>query len=273
MATLTSSPPTLTTGQITVSTLIRLALRRINIIQSGQTFVQPGYLQDSFYFLNLMLDSWQTETLTKPYLQVTTALLNPPQPTGTPIKGSTTNPYLVGSGSPDFNVLRPTEIHGMNYRDDDQQPPLERPLTPLTRDAYRGIPLKDLTSPLPGSYYYQPTYEQGFGAIFLWMVPTKPNLYGVLYTLSAIPQFASLDDVVILPPAYSLAIVDNLAVMLASTLRENLPPDPGLVASAATSKANLKRMNVEMADLSVDPALTLRRGIYNIMSDSQSGRP
>lgn len=273
VATVPAQPAaTTTTGQMSCQTLIRLALRRINVISSGQTWVSPGYLTDALYFLNLMLDSWQTETLTKPYLQVSYTLLNPPQPPGTPIKGMPENPYLVGPGG-DFNIVRPTEIHGMNFQDNDQIPPLERPLTPLTRDAYRNIPLKRLTNTLPGSYYYQPTYEHGYGAIYLWMVPTKPNLFGVLYTLSPIPQFATLNDVVVLPPAYSLAIIDNLAVMLSSTFRENLPTDPGLATSAATSKANLKRMNVELADLSVDPALTLRRGVYNIFSDGQSGRP
>lgn len=263
---------TTTTGQMSVQTLIRLALRRINVIQAGQTWVSPAYLTDAFLFLNLMLDAWQTETLTKPYLQVSYAMLNPPQPPGVAIKGMPSNPYLVGPGG-DFNIIRPTEIHGMNYQDNNQTPPLERPLTPLTRDAYRNIPLKQLTNPLPGCYYYQPTYEHGYGAIFLWMVPTRPNLLGVLYTLSPIPQFATLNDVVILPPSYALAVVDNLAVMLSGTFRENLPLDPTLAMSAATAKANLKRMNIEVADLSVDPALTLRRGIYNIFSDGQSGRP
>lgn len=266
VATVPAQPmATTTTGALSCQTLIRLALRRINIVQSGQQTVSPGYLTDAFSFLNLMLDGWQAETLTRPYLQVRYANL-------TSALGTPDTPYQVGPGG-HFNQIRPTDIHHFTYLDYNQNPPLERMLTPLTRDAYVAIPLKRLTSPLPGSYYYQPTYESGYGSLYLWMIPTQVNLVGCLYTLAMIPQFATLNDVVILPPAYTLAIVDNLAVMLASTFRENLPPDPMLSQSAATLKANLKRLNVELADLAVDPALTVRRGIYNIASDSVSGRP
>ena len=249
---------------ISVTRIIQLALRRINVIQSGQTFIDPGLTTDAFSYLNMMLDDWESERLTKPFINVTYANL-------VPTKGTPANPYTVGVGG-DFNIKRPTEIHHMNYQDNAQTPPLERPLTPLTRDAYIAIPLKQLTSPLPGSYFYNPTYAGALGSLFLWMIPTQGNLQGVLYTLATIAQFATLQDVVILPPAYQGAMVDNLAVLLGSIFRENIPLDPTLIESAARSKANLKRVNNELMDMSVDPALTLRRGVYNIFSDGVVGK-
>ena len=61
--------------------------------------------------------------------------------------------------------------------------------------------------------------------------------------------------------------------MLAGTFRENLPPDPELVQNARQLKDDLMRTNVTLSDLSVDPALTTRRGLYNIWSDTMGGRP
>lgn len=266
IATVPGQPPsTLTTGQMSVQGIVRNALRRINVIQSGQTNIDGGLLSDGFTFLNLMMDAWQRDRLTKPYMQATYANLNA-------VKGVPGNPYTVGPGG-DFNLIRPTQIEHMNFQDNSQNPPLERPLTALTNDAYAAIPLKTLTNTLPGAFYYQPSYTNSLGSIYLWMIPTQSNLQGVLYTRAPIPQFATLNDVVILPPAYCFAIIDNLAVICASTLREGIPPDPMLIQNAAMLKAELKRGNIEFMDLSVDPALTTRRGVYNIFSDSVTGRP
>jgi hypothetical protein len=52
-----------------------------------------------------------------------------------------------------------------------------------------------------------------------------------------------------------------------------VPPDPILVRNAAQTLENVKRANVRIMDLSIDPALTTRRGVYNIFSDSTTGRP
>lgn len=248
----------------TVRDLITFALTRINVLEPG---VDPtgDQLRDSFAFLNLMLDDWQTQRLTMPYTQVVTAPFSP-------VKGTPTNPYTVGTGG-DINMLRPVYIDHINWRDETQVFPLERPLTPLTSDAYSAIPQKTLTSPIPGAWYYQPTYANNLGALYVWMIPQQANTTLVVYAPAPIAQFATVDATVILPPAYTFALIDNLAVILAGSFRENLPPDPGLVRNATLTKDHLMRANVTLADLSVDPALTTRRGVYNIFSDTTTGRP
>jgi hypothetical protein len=256
---------TWTAGAMTVRDLITLALMRINIVQPGQP-PTSDQLSDSFLLLNLMLDWWATQRLTMPYTAVF------PWPLVS-TKGTPTNPYTVGP-SGDVNLAwRPIYIDHLNYRDNGVTPPYERPLTPLTSDAYSAIPLKTLTSPLPGAYWYQPTYTSNLGALYFWMIPTQANLSGVLYAPSPLAQFPTVDTQVVLPQGYAFALVDNLAVTLASTFRENVPPDPGLVRSAALLKEDLQRTNVTITDLSVDPALVTRRGVYNIFSDTTTGRP
>ena len=256
---------TWTPGPMTVRDLITFALLRINIVQPGQD-PTGDQLSDAFLLLNLMLDAWATQRLTMPY----TAVISWPL---VATKGTPTNPYTVGP-SGDVNVpWRPIYIDHINWRDDAQALPLERSLTPLTSDAYSAIPQKTLSSPIPGAWYYQPTYAANLGALFLWMIPTNANQSGVMYLPSPLAQFPSVGTQVILPQGYAFALVDNLAVILASTFRENLPPDPGLLRNAALLKSDLERTNIAITDLSVDPALVTRRGVYNIFSDTTTGRP
>jgi hypothetical protein len=251
-------------GAIPVSTIINYALKRVNVLQPGQV-ADANQMGDALQWLNFMIDSWAADRMTMPYQQVTTWSL-------TSTKGTPSNPYTVGAGG-DINVARPTYIDHINYRDDSLTVPLERPLTPLTRDAYDAIPLKTLTNTLPGAYYYQPTFTNNLGSLYLWMVPTQAQLTGVMYAPSAIAQFGSATATVILPPAYLFALEENLAVLLASIFRENLPPDPFLIQNARDLKAALKRPNNEIMDMSFDPALTMRNGVYDISSDTVPGRP
>lgn len=253
-----------TPGAIAVSSIINTALTRINVLQPSvvATADQQNF---ALTLLNFLLDSWAAERLTQPFILVTTWSL-------TSTKGTPTNPYTVGVGG-DINVPRPAYIDHINWRDDSLTVPLERPLTPLTRDAYAAIPLKTLTNTLPGAWYYQPTFTNNLGSLYLWMIPTQAQLTGVMYAPSAIAQFGHATDTVILPPAYLFALEENLAVLCASTFRENLPPDPLLVQSAARLKAAMQRPNTELLDMSVDPALTVRNGVYNIFSDTTTGRP
>ena len=249
-----------------VRDLISFALMRINVLQPGQD-ASTDQLEDSFNFLNLMVDDWQTQRLTMPYTQVVEFAF-------TSTKGTPSNPYIVGLGTgTDIPMIRPVYIDHITYKDLSLTVPLERPLTPLSDDAYAAIPLKTLTSPLPGAWWYQPHYEDFNGHLYFWMIPTQANLHGVVYAPSPIPQFSSYDTKVILPPSYTFALTENLAVLLSATFRENVPPDPILVRNAAQTLENLKRANVRIMDLSIDPALTTRRGVYNIFSDSTTGRP
>jgi hypothetical protein len=244
-----------------VSTIIDNALKRINILQIGQS-ADGDQQTDAFTFLNIMLDGWATERSTMPFIAVT-------QFTIVSTKGTPTNPYTVGVGG-DANVARPVWIDRVTYTDNSQSPPLERQLYKLTDDAYQSLPLKTLTNTLPGSWYYQPTYSGNLGSLYLWMIATQSNLQGNIYAPSAIATFTDPNQTVVLPPGYQFAIQENLAVLLAATYRENIPTDPKLLESAATTKLNIRRANMgTFNDLWLDPMWSGRRsGVYDINSDN-----
>lgn len=245
--------------------LITTALKRINVIGAGETPTNDD-LSDGFARLKTMLGQWRIQNLTVPYRSRTTWTI-------TSIKGKLGAPYTVGPGG-DINVARPpvpSEIT-VRFQDTSVTPTLEYPLTPLTSDAWERIPQKDLTSPLPTSYYYQPTYSGGLGSLYLWFVPTQSSLQGVFYAPAPLADPVTYTDVIVLPDGYEGALVDNLAVYLFPEYRELVPIDPQLQQAAARSFDLLKRVNVAMLDLTVDPALQPFTAVrYSIYSDSTRG--
>ena len=245
-----SSPAT-----ITVADLITAAMRRINALQENE---QPtaAALEDGFQRLNDLMESWQTERLTIPYILRTTWTISS-------TKGTLASPYTVGSGG-DIDVARPTFIDDIRYQDTSLSPTYEYPLVSLTDKEWQAIPQKNLTSPLPVYAYYNPTYANYLGSLYLWMVPTSATLQGVLYAPAQVAGFGSTATTIILPPGYQRFMRDNLAVELQPEFLQNVPIDPSLRASAIESKANIKRRNTRSNDM-LTP--TFSRGIYSINAD------
>src|SRR2546425_1105764 len=127
---------------ITVADLITAAFRRINVVQPGEVPTAEDQA-DAFLRLNDLMDQWQAERL-----QIFTV---------------TRTTWAMVSGTRDYAVggARPVFIDHVNYQDTSLSPVLERPLVSLTDDAWAAVPLKTLTSPLPGYYYYNPTFPTG----------------------------------------------------------------------------------------------------------------
>lgn len=246
-----------TPGSITVRDLITAALRRINVLQAGAV-PTPEDLADAFLRLQDLMDAWQTERLTIPFVQRTTWTI-------TSTKGTLALPYTVGTGG-DVNVLRPTIINWIRYQDTSVSPTAEYSLQMLTDDEWAAIQQKNLTSPLPVAAYYNPTYASNLGSLYLWQVPTSTTLQGVLYAPAGIAKFGSVDDVIILPPGYSRFIRENLAVELSGEWRDSLPPDPILIHAALESKANIKRINMRPLEI-LSYGIFDSRGVYDINSD------
>lgn len=245
---------------MTVRDLIRLSLMRVNILQAGGT-ATPEDQDDAFQILNLWLDGLSAERLMIPFILRTLWTI-------TSTKGTPTNPYTVGAGG-DINVAKPVYVDQVRYLNNAVSPSVELPLSPMTADDYSALPEKTLTSTLPGAAYYQPTYAGGLGSLYLWPVPTQSSLQGVLYAPSAVAQFATVNDTVIVPNGYKKFLVDGLAVELASTLRENLPVDQGLIAIVRALKSTLKTVNTPQLDMGFDPAVSgagCRSNIYTGIS-------
>ncbi len=146
----------------------------------------------------------------------------------------------------------------------------EIPRTVLTNEAWQGITIKTLTSALFTSVYYNPTFSAGLGTINLWPIPTTDDHALVLYRPQQLSAFASLSAEYILPDGYEEAMEYQLARRLTTPFGVALSEEAKDIAK--DSFAWLKRANVKMSDLSIDPMFAMSyRGGYDIISGGYVG--
>lgn len=237
---------------MTTAELITAALQRLLVIERG-TVPAGDDMQTGLDRLNDMIESWQTERMTT-YIQK--------RYTWTMVSNQAS--YTVGAGA-EIDIPRPLlpQDITVKVRDTSQSLPPELNLNNLTDDAWAQVPIKNLTSIYPTAYYYSPTYDTtGYGTLTFWLVPTSSTLEGVIYYREPISTL-SLYDTIYLPPGYTRALRDNLALELAADYSVN--PSPSLIASANEAKGNIKRANTRFADLQCDAAVTNQsKPFYNI---------
>jgi len=244
---------------MTVSELITASLQDLRVLQVGET-VSSNDAAYALARLNDWINSLATEGLTV-YSQARTTWTI-----------STAASYTIGSGGV-INCARPTGPMGVTnvgFQDTSVSPTIEYNLGPLlTEDAYAGIAQKALTSVYPQAMYYNPTFTSGLGLIYLWPIPTSTTLQGVIYTPVPVAEFAAISDTISLPPGYRRFLRTGLAKELASAF--DAPVTPDLQQAAMESKADIKRANLRLVDLSSGVAGLIFGGAgphYNIYSDS-----
>lgn len=241
---------------MTVSELITLSLKRIGVVAKGNV-ADAEDLNDGLLILNDLADALQAERLTiwsesRTVYDIT----------------ANTQDYLVGAGEV-VDVARPVfvqqlgNVSPLRLIDTSVTPNLEIPLTPLTDQGWRSLPMKSMTAPRPWAAYYNPTFPAG--TISLYPVPTLTTLQGVLYAPAAQGEFA-LTDTIILPPGYRKFLRDQLAVELCPEYDMAVPQ--ALAASATDAKTNLQRANQRLMDLPIDPMWAGVGARYDITTDS-----
>lgn len=174
--------------------------------------------------------------------------------------------YTMGPGG-DFSTIRPMEITAAGLL----MPAtavttgtVEIPRSLLTDDAYQAIQVKDMQSPMWTAVFYDPTYADGFGSVYLWPTPSVTTYQLVLYRGQAIQGFTNLTTSGDYPPGALEMLQYELGRRLA----------PGYGGSGWTAMLEelrkdatfaFKRNNYRPVDLALDPALTWQRGHgYNI---------
>jgi len=235
---------------MTTSDLIAASLKRLGVLDGDETPTGTE-TNDALIRLNDLIDGWGTERLSMYTSSRTTWTIT-----------SGTAAYSIGTGST-VNRVRPVYVDSIGFIDTSQDPDLEMPLSLLTVEGYAAIPQKALTSTYPTCVYYNLTYPTG--TITFWMVPTSTTLQGVIYAPVAVTELA-LADTISLPPGYRRFLRDALAVELAPEYA--VQPAPSLLQSAIDAKADVKRANIRLLDLSVDAMWKPRHGQYNIYSDT-----
>jgi|SRR5215831_2419697 len=244
-----------TTGgtSTTVRHMIRAALRRINVIQDNED-PNGNILSDAFERFN----DWVDNVCGNERLTIFTV-------TRTTWNLTTQSLYTVGLGG-DVNIVRPTFINQVNWINTNLAYPYEQQLTLLTDDAYASLALKTQQAFYPYYAYYNPTYVGALGSLTIWPAVTGTGLQGAIYYPQQINRFNTVDDTIALPPGYNRFIRDNLAVELFPEFREGQEMDKFLMQSAMEAKANIKRTNTRLSDLSSEPQAFVQgsRTRYNI---------
>jgi hypothetical protein len=220
--------------------LLTLALKDIGALGIGQS-ISAEDTADALATLNMMLGQWQAERLSVYHL-IDTAV----QATGA-------LSYTVGPGG-DFNAPRPIKIESAFVRLNNIDFPCM--LIP-SREDYNRIGIKTLSS-LPNAVYYDAAFS--LGTVYFWPVPNASYELHIT-TMDALPQFSTPGAQINLPAPYLAAIRYNLGVYLAPSYQ--LDPMRALVALAANAKRVVKRMNVQISQLTM-PAGVLGRSRYNI---------
>ena len=232
-----------------VRDIVTAALRELGVKAAGEV-VTADEANSGLEELNRLVDQWAGERLLIYRVTRTTWTI------------SATQNYTVGTGGT-VNVVRPVYLDHVNLIDTSTDPDQETPLTPLTDDGWAAITQKAATSTQPTNWYYNPTFP--LGTLSLWPVPSSATLQGALYAPQQTSEFASLDEVISLPPGYRRMLVKNLARDLAPSYGR--PVHPELKEEAIESKATVKRNNYRPSDLSFDAAVLGGNGGYDIMTD------
>lgn len=251
----------------TARSICTRALLLDNIISSGET-PTAALMQETFQTLKEMVDADQVLNLTVLAVNRVVYPLVSNQQT-----------YSIGPAAltPDFSTglqPRPTAIEGAGLVLGYTTPNTEVPLFMLTDDLYEAIGIKAQTSTQPTQVYYNPVGPDqsnvALGTIFLWPKPTVSTNSLALYVRLQTLQFADLSTTYVMPSGYLQSYYYRLAVAIGPPNARTVPDDVKQMATTAFSQ--IKRANVKMADLSVDPALAplVPGGSYNILSDQNA---
>jgi len=127
----------------------------------------------------------------------------------------------------------------------------------LTDETILNRPGRSRQAALPLELWYQATYP--LGLLWLWPVPNAAATLE-MFVWTQLPGFSQITDTFDLPPGYELAIVKNLAVLLAP--RYQRPVSPDLMRDATEAKAAIGGLNAppipgiaeELAALPQEPA-------------------
>ena len=199
----------------TVSELIHSSFRLIGAIASGET-LETAELQDAFVSLNQMLASWNTEGAS---IVARKRLLI----------------AVFGTNGPYTLPERPVKIESASVACGGIDSQLEL----VDSVGWEATPEKQATT----VYVRKLFCDYGFPVANAYLAPI-PRLSGQLemWVYVPMPQFASVAQVVDLPPGYEIALRYNFAVaLLPEYPREAV--DPTLVSQAQNYKASIVQLN------------------------------
>lgn len=246
---------------VTAQDLITAAYQILGVYSPVQT-PSDADAQLGLDSLNDLLDEWSLGAAFTPFISRERFDLVADQ-------GGPDAPYTIGAGG-DFDTQRPPNqnaIVGANLILTSTDPEVRIPLAIYSDQAYDQNAIPDQTSTQPTGIYYNPTYADDLGSLFLWPVVNTADNDLELFLQKWIAQFADLDTEYDLPTGLPRALKYNLAVVLSPQFR---PIDPVAERIAVSSLGRFKRSNLSrMRDLATDAPLgSGGGGLYNILTDT-----
>lgn len=221
------------------------SLRKLGVLASGEA-ASANEAADALSTLNNILDGWSIESLiVNAKIREEFALI-PNQ-----------SLYTMGPGG-NFNTTRPQMIEEAMVKETVSGQSSELPIDIINLDEWARIIVKTTQSSLPLKLFAEGAFP--LERINIWPIPTVANSL-VLWSWKPLTAFSSIDDDVSLPPAYEKALIYNLAVELAPEYGKL--PDQLVMAIAADSKGNIKRMNTKPLLLDCDAGLLARTKSFN----------
>lgn len=234
---------------MTVRDLITGSFRLLGVLASGE---QPAAseMQDAFSSLNTMVDSWNIERL------MIFAIL----PQTFPFQAGKMS-YTMGVGG-DWNTAWPTRVEKVQLNYSTGGVPLNLTIEIINLDQYQQFIVPGTASPIPMWVYPDDGYP--LRTFYFYTVPSIVSTVDI-FTWSQLTKFVSIDDDIIFPPGYELALKSNLALQLAPEYGVQ-QINPITAAMAATSKAAIKSFNIKPLYMQVDNALLAHRTGFNYLT-------
>lgn len=208
----------------TAISIITRAMRLSRAIGVGETATDDE-AADGLAALNSMLDSFSIERLNVYYIVEETLTLVAAQQT-----------YTMGS-SGDLNTTRPTRIEDACFI---RYASIDTPLMLVNFEAWAAIPAKTVSSNIPNLLFVD--MQNPLVRLSFYPTPSSASAVAHIFSWKQLQQFATLTDVLALPPGYERMITYQLACEWAGPeFGQTITPDVMRIATQA--KANIKRVN------------------------------
>jgi len=203
----------------------------IGVRATGQT-LSDAHLTTGLRFFNMLLDSWSNDEFvifeeTEENFDLTASQAS----------------YSIGEdGSPDFDTARPLSLlNGWFTRLDGGSD--DYPVEIISLAQYRDLSDKTQTG-RPYQVAYNPTYPNG--TLYFYYTPETSNRNIYMRSLKPISSVSALGSTLSFPEGYELAIVSNLALLLASQYGK--PITQILAGIAKVSKDNISNTNSDRVE-------------------------
>lgn len=220
------------------------SLRLLGVLASGESS-SAAEAEDCLDSLNVLLDSWSTESLTvMGMVQYEFDIQEAKQF------------YTVGDGG-DMDMKPPKQLVDMSLIYQSGQD-VFLSMDEYTLDQYAAITLTSYQTPIPQGFFYNATFPMS--QLYIYPYPQAGTRLR-FFAQQDLEQIPTVSAPIVLSTGYERALRYNLAIELAPEYGKE--PSAAVVKNAAESKENIQRLNVQDITLSCDPAVMNYRGGFN----------